>query len=202
MRATEILKAASGSLLEFVARQGKEAVLSMGGSLLVLEIMLQADGGAYLFAVLLRMDVSYKLLCRATTADYLSHPHSSVLDQSAATQTLLELIATPSPVPATSLPHPIDSSHVARLYKTLPQGGHFDQSSKSIAKPSHLFSPSRSASSSLGAAGRDVTLAMSQGNGAFVIAEPCNRVSAQRRKRCCRRGSPRAGSAGAFRRRR
>ena len=47
VRATEILKAASASLLEFVARHGQEAALDTGGSLLVLEIMLQADGGSY-----------------------------------------------------------------------------------------------------------------------------------------------------------
>ena len=183
VRATEILKAASGSLLEFVARHGKEAVLSTGGSLLVLEIMLQADGGAYFRSCPCSQSSStWTFLissCAGRQPPIISHPHSSVLDQSAATQTLLELIATPYPVPATSPPHPIDSSHVARLYKTLLQGGHFDQSSKSIAKPSHSFSPSRFASSFLGAVGRDVTVAMAQGNGAFVIAELCNRVSAQ-----------------------
>lgn len=47
MRATEIRKAASESLLEFVAKHGREAAMDTGGSLLVLEIMLQADGGMY-----------------------------------------------------------------------------------------------------------------------------------------------------------
>ena len=101
------------------------------------------------------------------------------LDQAAATQTLLELIAAPYPAPATSPPHPIDFSHVARLYKTLLQGGHFDQSSKSITKPSSSFSSPRFASSFLAAVGRDVTMAMAQGNGAFVIAELCDRVGAE-----------------------
>jgi len=144
VRATEISKAASQSLLEFVVKHGKEAVLDTGGSLLVLEIMLQADG-----------------------------------DNSAATQTLLELIATPYPAPATSPPHPIDSSHVARLYKTLLQGGHFDQSSQSISKPSSSFSPPRFASSFVTTVGRDATVAMAQGNGAFVITELCSRISAE-----------------------
>jgi len=45
VRAAEIRKAASESLLEFVARHGKEVVMDTGGSLLVGEIMLQADGG-------------------------------------------------------------------------------------------------------------------------------------------------------------
>ena len=47
VRATEIRKAASEPLLEFVARYGKEAALDTGGSLLVLEILLQADGGTF-----------------------------------------------------------------------------------------------------------------------------------------------------------
>jgi len=47
VRAAEIRKAASESLLEFVAKHGKEAAMDTGGSLLVIEIMLQADGGAY-----------------------------------------------------------------------------------------------------------------------------------------------------------
>ena len=47
MRAAEIRKAASEPLLEFVVNHGKEVALDTGGSLLVLEIMLQADGGTY-----------------------------------------------------------------------------------------------------------------------------------------------------------
>lgn len=98
-------------------------------------------------------------------------------DQSAAAETLLKLIATPYPAPATSPPHPIDASHVARLYKTLLQGGHYNKSSKSITKPSSAFSSSTFASSFLTVVGRDVTVAMAQGNGAFVVAELCRRIS-------------------------
>ncbi|KAF9647619.1 hypothetical protein BDM02DRAFT_3245662, partial [Thelephora ganbajun] len=144
VRAAEIRKAASESLLEFVAKHGKEVALDKSGSLLVNEIMLQADG-----------------------------------DRSAATETLLKLIVTPYPAPAASAPHPIDASHVARLYKTLLQGGHYDRSSKSITKPSSSFSPSTFASSFLTAVSQDVIIAMAQGNGAFVVAELCRRVSAE-----------------------
>jgi pumilio family protein 6 len=140
VRAAEIRKAASEPLLEFVARHGKEVVLDTGGSLLVLEIMLQTDG-----------------------------------DQSAATKTLLELIAAPYPAPS----HPIDSSHVARLYKTLLQGGHFDQSSKSITEPSSAFSPSNFASAFMVTVDPDVTVAIAGGSGAFVVAELCSRVGAE-----------------------
>jgi len=144
VRAAEIRKAASESLLGFVVNHGKEAAMDTGGSLLVLEIMLQAEG-----------------------------------DRAAAAETLLELIASPYPAPATSPPHPVDASHVARLYKTLLQGGHYERSSESIAKPSSSFSPSAFASSFLTAVGRDVIVAIAQGNGAFVVAELCRRVSAE-----------------------
>ena len=45
VRTAEIRKAASESLLDFVAKHGKEVAMDTGGSLLVNEIMLQADGG-------------------------------------------------------------------------------------------------------------------------------------------------------------
>lgn len=48
VRAAEIRKAASQSLLEFVVKHGKEVAMDTGGSLLVVEIMLQADGGKHL----------------------------------------------------------------------------------------------------------------------------------------------------------
>lgn len=161
MRATEIQRAASESLLEFVVNHGKEAAMDTGGSLLILEIMLQAEGGAYSRPLF----IPPMCLC--------------CVDRAGAAETLLELIASPYPAPATSPPHPVDASHVARLYKTLLQGGHYERSSKSIAKPSSSFSPWAFASSFLTGVGRDVTVGMAQGNGAFVIAELCRRISAE-----------------------
>ena len=188
VRAAEIRKAASEPLLEFVARHGKEAVLDTGGSLLVLEIMLQTHGGTYSRSLLHSSLVIFPFhmgiseLSHRITSDYLSHLSHSLalfLDQSAATKTLLELIAAPYPAPPAPPSHPIDSSHVARLYKTLLQGGHFDQSSKSITKPSSSFSPSKFASAFMVTIGRDVIVAMAGGSGAFVIAELCNRVGTE-----------------------
>lgn len=176
VRAAEIRKAASESLLEFVARHGKDAAMDTGGSLLVIEIMLQADGGTYFRGFHSHlMDTTG----RTTTIDHAHLTFTSVVDQSAATKTLLELVASPYPTPTASSPHPIDASHVARLYKTLLQGGHYNQLSKSVAKPSSSFSPSAFASSFLTAVGRDVTVAIAQGNGAFVVGELCMRVSAE-----------------------
>ena len=101
------------------------------------------------------------------------------VDQTVAAKALLELIASPYPAPDTSPPHPIDASHVARLYKTLLQGGHYERSSKSVAKPPSSFSPSAFASLFLATVGRDVIAAMAQGNGAFVVAELCRRISVE-----------------------
>lgn len=113
-----------------------------------------------------------------TTSDHLSHSFVSFLDQSAAIKTLLELIAAPYPALPTPPSHPLDSSHVARAYKTLLQGGHFDRSSKSVTKPSSSFSPSEFASAFIITVGQPVTVAMARGSGAFVVAELCNRVGA------------------------
>lgn len=56
VRAAEIRKAASESLLEFVAKHGKEVATDTGGSLLVNEIMLQTDGGAHSSGIMLNSD--------------------------------------------------------------------------------------------------------------------------------------------------
>lgn len=45
LRASEILKAASEGLLDWVAQNGAEVSRDPGGSLVVLEVMLEADGG-------------------------------------------------------------------------------------------------------------------------------------------------------------
>ena len=170
VRAAEIRKAASEPLLEFVANDGKEAAMDTGGSLLILEIMLQADCGAHFFVAL-----AFNLLFFTHSV----HGLVCCVDQTVAAKALLELIASPYPAPATSPPHPIDASHVARLYKTLLQGGHYERSSKSVAKPSSSFSPSAFASSFLTTVGQDVVVAMAQGNGAFVVAELCRRISVE-----------------------
>jgi pumilio family protein 6 len=73
----------------------------------------------------------------------------------------------------------MDASHVERLYKTLLQGGHYDRSSRSIIRPSSSFCPSAFASSFITVVGRDVTVAMAQGNGGFAAAELCKRISTE-----------------------
>ena len=153
--------------------------MDTGGSLLVTEIMLQADGGTYFQSFRLSI---YPLVSRMSSAGQqltISHLPMLYTDHAAATETLLELIASPYPALTTTLPHPMDASHVERLYKTLLQGGHYDRSSKSITKPSSSFSPSAFASSFLTVVGRDVIVAMAQRNCAFVAAELCRRVNTE-----------------------
>jgi pumilio family protein 6 len=65
IRESEIRKAASEGLLQFVAENGAETARDTGGSLLVLEIMLYAEGG--LFTSLYR-------LCGSLTLPQTSHP--------------------------------------------------------------------------------------------------------------------------------
>lgn len=178
VRAAEIRKAASESLLEFVANHGKEAAMHTAGSLLVAEIMLQADGGTCFQSFRLSpRPLPIRMTPSAGQQLTISHSPMLYTDQAAATKTLLELIASPYPAPTTP-PHPMDASHVERLYKTLLQGGHYDRSSKSITKPSS-FSPSAFASSFLAALGRDVIVAMARGGRAFVVAGLCRRVSTE-----------------------
>lgn len=52
LRTGEIRKAASESLLEWVAKNGAEVSRDPGGSLVVGEIMLYAEGGTYALRVL------------------------------------------------------------------------------------------------------------------------------------------------------
>jgi pumilio family protein 6 len=47
VRKEEIRKAASGALIEFVEQSGDVIARDMGGSLVVTEIMLYAEGGEY-----------------------------------------------------------------------------------------------------------------------------------------------------------
>ncbi|KAH7908713.1 armadillo-type protein [Hygrophoropsis aurantiaca] len=142
IREAEIRKAASEGLLSFVEEHGVEVARDTGGSLVVLEIMLYAEG-----------------------------------DKTAATSALLVPLSSPYPSNDPSKPHPIDLPHTARMYKSLLQGGHFSHATKSISQ-SPAFSPSEFASAFLSTVGREATIAMAEGTGAFVVAELLERIYA------------------------
>ncbi|KAF9235950.1 armadillo-type protein [Melanogaster broomeanus] len=141
VREGEIRKAASEGLLQFVAEQGAETARDTGGSLVVLEIMLYAEG-----------------------------------DKSSALKALAEALASPYPSEDPARPHPIDLPHTSRMYKSLLQGGHFSHSTKAVVH-TPAFSPSEFASVFLSTVGRDTTLSIAQGDGAFVVAELLQRIS-------------------------
>ncbi|KAF8443677.1 armadillo-type protein [Boletus edulis BED1] len=139
-RETEIRKAASEGLLQFVVENGAETARDTGGSLLVQEIMLYAEG-----------------------------------DKSPAMKALTGALASPYPSEDPARPHPIDLPHTSRMYKTLLQGGHFSHSERSVARSS-AFSPSEFASVFLSIVGGGTTIAIAQGDGAFVVAEFLERI--------------------------
>jgi pumilio homology domain family member 6 len=96
-------------------------------------------------------------------------------DKTTAIETLLKLLSSPYPSPDPAHPHPIDLSHMSRMYKTLLQGGHYDHSSKKISRSS-TFSASSFASSFLRIVGEELTVAFAKGGGAFVVAELCETI--------------------------
>ncbi|OSD07729.1 ARM repeat-containing protein [Trametes coccinea BRFM310] len=141
LRAEEIRKAASDGLLQWIAESGAEVARDTGGSLVVIEVMLEAEG-----------------------------------DKSAASDTLLKAISAPYPSPDPSSPHPISLPHVARIYKTLLQGGHFSHSARTVEK-SPRFSARDFAVRFVQLVPRDVTVAMAKGEGAFLVAALCEQLA-------------------------
>lgn len=62
------------------------------------------------------------------------------------------------------------------MYKTLLQGGHFSQASKTVERSS-LFSASAFASRFIELVDSELAVAMARGDGAFVIAALCERIA-------------------------
>jgi pumilio family protein 6 len=140
-RAAADRRAASEGLLAWVARDGAEVALDTGGSLVVADVLLLADG-----------------------------------DKTPAMDALLAPLAAPYPSPDESAPHPLARAHVARLHKTLLQGGHFSQAAGAVDVSPH-FSASAYAGAWAASVGREVTLAAGAGEGAFVVAALCARLA-------------------------
>ncbi|KAI0763930.1 ARM repeat-containing protein [Trametes elegans] len=144
LRATEIRKAASDGLLQWVAEDGPEVARDTGGSLVVTEIMLEAEG-----------------------------------DKSAASDALLRALAAPyPPTDPTGQPHPIALPHVARLYKTLLQGGHFSHSTRAVERAPRFSAPAFAARF-VQLVGRERAVALAKGEGAFVVAALCEQLAGQ-----------------------
>jgi pumilio family protein 6 len=97
-------------------------------------------------------------------------------DKGAATQAILTPASAPYPSEDLSLLHPIDLAHTARVYKTLLQGGHFSQATRTV-EPSPHFSASAFAAQWVALVGKDVTLASATSEGMFVVAALCETLA-------------------------
>lgn len=86
------------------------------------------------------------------------------------TKSLLNVLASPS----TPDPHPIDLPPTSRLYKALLQGGHYNHTTNAVERvPEAQWDSSAFADSFVRVVGREPTVAMCTGNGAFLVAELC-----------------------------
>jgi len=96
-------------------------------------------------------------------------------DKTAATDALLAGLKSVYPSEDPERPHPIDLPHTSRMFKTLLQGGHFSRGTQSVTLVP-TFSAGAFASAFMKQVGQDLTLKMGTGNGAFVVAELCERI--------------------------
>ncbi|TFY55210.1 hypothetical protein EVG20_g9404, partial [Dentipellis fragilis] len=142
-RAQEVRAAVSPDLVSWIAREGAAVSRDTGGSLVVTEVMLEADG-----------------------------------DKPEAMDALLAPLAEPYPSEDPTKPHSIDLPHTARMCKTLLQGGHFSQASRKV-ESAPRFDASAFAAAFVRIVGRERTLQIARGGGAFVVAELLERVKEQ-----------------------
>ncbi|KAJ3748196.1 armadillo-type protein [Lentinula raphanica] len=151
VRQEEVCRGASEGLISWVEKRGAELVREPAESLVVLEIMLRADGD--------------KTSASQTLLKALATPYPASSDASSSST---------SPPPQ----HPIDLPHTSRLYKTLLQGGHFNHSLKTIEK-SDKWDPVafaldfvKTVGGEDGAVIKDMCT-KGERNGTFVVAELC-----------------------------
>jgi len=139
----EIRSAASPDLLRLLgdSKNADAIIRDTGGSILVGEIMLFADG-----------------------------------DKSKAVEALLQPVTPPYPAADNKVPHVIDIPHSARIYKRLLEGGHFSHQTKAVVK-AESWSATDFASAWLRVVGKQNTVAIALGQGAFVVAALCDRVA-------------------------
>jgi pumilio homology domain family member 6 len=100
-----------------------------------------------------------------------------LLDEASAIGAVLRPLATL--YPGQNSKHPIEHAHTSRLFKTLFQGGHWSQSTSSIER-SQTFNAGSFASAFLRIVGEndgERVVAMAKSEGAFVVAELCERIN-------------------------
>ncbi|KAH9949712.1 ARM repeat-containing protein [Amylocystis lapponica] len=94
-------------------------------------------------------------------------------DKSAASEALLAALAAAYPAPEL---HPAALPHTSRLYKTLLNGGHFSAAARAVECAPH-FDARAFAEQFVRVVGREATLVMARGEGAFVVVALCERLA-------------------------
>lgn len=158
LRAAEIRKAASDGLLSWLAESGATVAREPGGSLVVCEVMLYADGG------------------KSSPAEPRQLLLTLKTDKSPASGTLLEALTAPYPSPDVMSPHLISLPHASRLYKTLLQGGHYNHKTNEVESP-ESWSAAHFAKRFVKVVGQETTIAIARGDGAFVVAALCEQLT-------------------------
>ncbi|KAB5590423.1 Pumilio like domain containing protein [Ceratobasidium theobromae] len=142
IRTVELRLAASPGMIKAVEENAEALVRDRGASVFVGEVMLFAEGDK---------TKALKALLAPISSPYTPpEPNSDLSDPTVST-------------------HILNLSHASRLYKSLVQGGHFNQQTKQIELAE--YAPRRVASAFMNAAGHENVLAMALGEGGFVIAE-------------------------------
>ncbi|CCA67395.1 hypothetical protein PIIN_01226 [Serendipita indica DSM 11827] len=143
VRKAEIRKAYSEDMLNQVKLHASKMITDTGGSLLVAEVLLHADG-----------------------------------DVASATEAILLPFKADYPA-KNGETHPVQLSHTSRMLKQLLQGGHWSHANKTVVR-SKYFDAVAFASTFLRILGDEDNgarlVAMAKGDGAFVVAELCERI--------------------------
>ncbi|CAE6355347.1 unnamed protein product [Rhizoctonia solani] len=142
IRRAELRAAASPGVIKAIEDHAEALVRDRGASMFVGEVMLCAEG-----------------------------------DKSKALDALLAPVSNPysPPDPESDLSDPtitthiLNLSHASRIYKTLVQGGHFNQQTKKIERSEQA--PKEVARKFIHTAGKENVIAMALGDGGFIIAE-------------------------------
>ncbi|CAE6502591.1 unnamed protein product [Rhizoctonia solani] len=142
VRRAELRAVASPGMIKAIEDDAEALVRDRGASVFVGEVMIFAEGD--------KSKALDALLAPISNAYTAPGPESDLTDPTTAT-------------------HILNLSHASRLYKTLVQGGHFNQQNKQIERSEQA--PKSVAGKFIHAAGKDNVISMALGEGGFVIAE-------------------------------
>ncbi|CAE6500228.1 unnamed protein product [Rhizoctonia solani] len=142
VRRAELRAVASPAMIKAIEDDAEALVRDRGASVFVGEVMLFAEGdkSKALDALLLPISSAYTP----------PEPESDLSDPTTAT-------------------HILNLSHASRLYKSLVQGGHFNQQTKQIERSEQA--PKNVAEKFMHAAGKENITSMALGEGGFIVAE-------------------------------